>query len=94
MHSERKKDVNVKVFNMLTRINESKTFVKHLNVKNMVPARKIIIWILTHLFVRIIDIGKVLLMIQYSCVMKLNASRKVYQQMRQVPYHQMSRVLF
>ena len=51
-------------------INE---IIKHanVNVKNIVSAKKIIVGILAHVFVRIASISKVLLILRSSCVMKL-----------------------
>ena len=68
------KDENVKIFNMITRIYQAKTMVKHiscnfkykfnLSAKNIIRAKRIIVEILAHGFVRIVDIEKVWLIIQ------------------------------
>ena len=88
--SKETKDLNVKVYNMITNKNEAKTMVKHtslianaklivqhviqikkgimrhanVNVKIIVSAKKMIVGILTHVFVRIASIQKVSLILQ------------------------------
>ena len=78
------KDINIKLFNMITKINEDKTLIKHIScdwksklpsttcneikngmmkhinvsVKIIVRAKKIIVGILVHVFVRTVSISK------------------------------------
>ena len=69
--TKERKDINVKVFNMITKKNEGKanSIVQHViqskngirkhanvNVKNIVSAKKIIVGILVHVFVRVVSI--------------------------------------
>ena len=102
-------DLNLNVFNIITRINESKTLTKHIpckckfrfdgrkcnsekkgttinvNVsekmwKNITCAKKIVFEILLHVVEIMINISKVLLMIQWLHLTKVSKKQKLFQQ--------------